>query len=226
METAKGKTREETINRLADRIDKFEKYTQPHSRLMAELAGHLARRFGLSSPDIDAITEAAMLHDIGLYAMSPAYHALPRPLSFEARLDLWRHPVIGEQQMAKRDSTRHAQLLVRWHHEWWNGSGYPDMLAFEDIPLGARILRAVELCAALLSDRPYRDAQNEQQVVAALSSSAGIECDPYIVKALLALLDELLADIHRQEAAVSSSGNSPAVDIGREVVVTRAVTGN
>ncbi len=210
METAKGKTREETINRLADRIDSFEKYTQPHSRLMAELAGCLARRFGLATPDVDAITEAAMLHDIGLYSMSPAYHALPRPLSFEARLDLWRHPVIGEQQMAKRDARRHAQLLVRWHHEWWNGSGYPDMLAFEDIPIGARIVHAVELCAALLSDRPYRAAQNEQQTVEALTSSAGIECDPYVVKALLALLDELLAGIHRSEAAVIA--DSPPVE--------------
>lgn len=201
METAKGKTREETINRLADRIDNFEKYTRPHSRLMAELAKLLARRFGLATPDIDAIAEAAMLHDIGLYTMAPGYYTLPQPLSFEARLDLWRHPVIGEQQMAKRDSTRHAQLLVRWHHEWWNGSGYPDMLAFEDIPVGARILRAVELCAALLSDRPYRAAQNEQQVVEALTSSAGMECDPYVVKALLSLLDELLIGIQRSEAA-------------------------
>ena len=209
METAKGKTREETINRLADRIDTFEKYTQPHSRLMAELATHLARRFGLATSDIDAIAEAAMLHDIGLYAMSPAYHPLPRPLSFEARLDLWRHPVIGEQQMAKREAMRHAQLLVRWHHEWWNGSGYPDMLAFEDIPVGARILRAVELFAALLSDRPYRAAQNEQQAVEALKSSAGVECDPYVVKALLSLLDELLAGIHRTETA---DADSPPVE--------------
>jgi hypothetical protein len=199
VETAKGKTREETINRLADRIDSFEKYTQPHSRLMAELAGHLARRFGLATSDCDAITEAAMLHDIGLYTMSPAYCALPRPLSFEARLDLWRHPVIGEQQMAKRDAKRHSQLLVRWHHEWWNGSGYPDMLAFEDIPIGARILRAVELCAALLSDRPYREALSEEQALEALGSSAGIECDPHVVKCLLALLNELQAVNHHSE---------------------------
>jgi hypothetical protein len=197
VETAKGKTREDAINRLADRIDSFEKYTQPHSRLMAQLAGHLARRFGLSASDIDAITEAAMLHDIGLYAMSPAYHAQPRPLSFEARLDLWRHPVIGEQQMAKRDSLRHAQLLVRWHHEWWNGSGYPDMLSFEDIPIGARILRAVELYSAMLCDRPYRAALDDQQALEALTSSAGTECDPYVVSALLSLLTELCADIQQ-----------------------------
>jgi hypothetical protein len=200
VETAKGKTREEIINRLADRIDSFEKYNQPHSRLMAALASHLARRFGLATADTDAIVEAAMLHDIGLYAMSPSYHSLPRPLAFEARLDLWRHPVIGEQQMAKRDAMRHAQLLVRWHHEWWNGSGYPDMLAFEDIPIGARILRAVEIYSALLCDRPYRSALSEQQAIEALTSSAGVECDPYVVKALLALLDELHAAIEQSEA--------------------------
>jgi ribosomal protein L12E/L44/L45/RPP1/RPP2 len=199
VETAKGKTREEIINRLADRIDSFEKYNQPHSRLMAALASHLARRFGLATADTDAIVEAAMLHDIGLYAMSPSYHSLARPLAFETRLDLWRHPVIGEQQMAKRDAMRHAQLLVRWHHEWWNGSGYPDMLAFEDIPIGARILRAVELYSALVCDRPYRSALSEQQALEALTSSAGVECDPYVVKALLALLDELHAAIEQPE---------------------------
>ena len=217
METAKGKTREETINRLADRIDHFEKYTQPHSRLIAELATNLARRFGLLPADIEAITEAAMLHDIGLYAMAPAYHAQPRPLSFESRLDLWRHSVIGEQQMAKRDSMRSAQLLVRWHHEWWNGSGYPDMLAFEDIPIGARILRAVELSAAVLGDRPYRSAQNEQQTIETLTASAGIECDPYVVKALLSLLDELLSEIHRSEAALASNAESAPVTSGERV---------
>jgi len=204
LETAKGKTREETINRLADRIDTFEKYTQPHSRLMTALATSLARRFGLAPSDVEAIAEAAMLHDIGLYAMSPAYHSLARPLGFEARLDLWRHPVIGEQQMSKRDAGRHAQLLVRWHHEWWNGSGYPDMLAFEDIPIGARILRAVELYSALLGDRPYRNALTESDALEALTSSGGIECDPYVVKALLALLDEVAESTNEQFIAQST----------------------
>lgn len=191
METARGKTREDIVNRLADKIDSFERYTQPHSRIIAELATRLARRLGLAHSDVDAIAEAAMLHDIGLYAMSPSYYLQSGPLTLEARMDLWRHPVIGEQQMAKREAMRHAQLLVRWHHEWWDGSGYPDMLAREDIPIGARILRAVELYCALVSDRPYRGAFDHEHAVEALASSAGIECDPYITKALLALLAEL-----------------------------------
>jgi HD domain-containing protein len=201
VETAIGKTREETNNKLADKIDSFERYSQPHSRLMGELAAVLATRLGLGDHDVDAIAEAAMLHDIGLLAMAPAYHSSAGPLSFEQRLDLWRHSVVGEQQMAKRESGRYAQLMVRWHHEWWNGSGYPDGLAFEDIPIGARILRAVELICSLLVERPYRPAFTEHDAVEVLKSSAGVECDPYVVKALLSVLDELIEEEPRIEQA-------------------------
>ena len=197
METAKGKAREEAITRLADRIDNFKHYSRPHSRLMADLATHLARRLGLTQFDIHAIAEAAFLHDIGLHAMTPAYQAAPGPLSFEERMDLWRHPIIGEQQMAKRDAMRHAQLLVRWHHEWWNGTGYPDQLSFEDIPIGARLLRAVELYSALIADRPYRAALSHEQAIDTLKASAGVECDPYVVKALVALIEDMRA--HRAQ---------------------------
>lgn len=199
METAKGKTREEAITRLADRIDNFKHYSSPHSRLMADLATHLARRLGLAQPDIHAIAEAAFLHDIGLHAMLPTYQAAPGPLSFEERMDLWRHPIIGEQQMAKRDAMRHAQLLVRWHHEWWNGTGYPDQLSFEDIPIGARILRAVELYSALIADRPYRAALSHEQAIDTLKASAGVECDPYVIKALVALIEDMHAQIEQDE---------------------------
>jgi HD-GYP domain-containing protein (c-di-GMP phosphodiesterase class II) len=199
----KGKTREEVINSLAERIDKFEKYSTPHSQAMADMAMHMARRLGLSQADANVIAEAARLHDIGLLALSPAYHAAPTAPRFEERLDLWRHSIIGEQEMAKREASRYAQLLVRWHHEWWNGSGYPDMLSFEDIPIGARILRAVELYNALLSDRPYRAAFDKSEALEVLKSSAGIECDPYIVQALLALLEEMQAN-EAQETTVFS----------------------
>jgi hypothetical protein len=210
VERGRDKSGQELIGKLAERIDSFEKYSRPHSRLMVRLATQLARSFGLAQSDINAIAEAALLHDIGLYAMAPAYHLAARPLSLEERIDLWRHPIIGEQQMAKRDAPRHAQLLVRWHHEWWNGCGYPDMLAFEDIPIGARILRAVELYSALISDRPYRPAFSQQAAREALRASAGIECDPYVVKALLALLDEA-----GQESL--SSENAPSANFGLDV---------
>jgi hypothetical protein len=207
VETAKGQTREEMVTGLTQRIDGFEKYADPHSQLMAALAVGLARRLGLVQADIAAIREAALLHDVGLFAMSPAYHSSPGPLTFENRMDLWRHPVIGEQQMAKLDATRYAQLLVRWHHERWNGSGYPDSLAFEDIPIGARILCSVELYSALISDRPYRTRLPGDEVLTRLRASAGVEGDPYVVKALLSLLEDLRepqAPLNEQSAVAPS----------------------
>jgi len=189
--TASSAPREEIVTRLAQHIDSFEKYSRPHSMLMADLASRLALRLGLAAGDITAIAEAALLHDIGLYQMSPVYLSKAGPLTVEEQMDLWRHPIIGEQEMAKRGASRHAQLLVRWHHEWWNGAGYPDMLSFEDIPIGARIIRAVELFSALRSDRPYRLALPEKSAREVIRSSAGMECDPYVIAALIPLLDEL-----------------------------------
>jgi hypothetical protein len=189
VETARGKSREEIITKVAARIDAFERYRQPHSALMADLACQLAKLFRLSGADTLALEDAALLHDIGLYGISPAYLTSLGPLSSTERMDLWRHPVVGEQQMARRNASRHSQLLVRWHHEWWNGSGYPDALSFEDIPVGARILRAVELYSALISDRPHRDAYNQERAFEMLRASAGIECDPYVVKALLTIVE-------------------------------------
>ncbi|HJQ23317.1 MAG TPA: HD domain-containing phosphohydrolase [Blastocatellia bacterium] len=214
METAKGKAQEEN---LSNRIDSFEKYTYPHARLLAELATRLARRFGLTPQDTHAVSEAALLHDVGLLAMTPAYHARPGLLNYEERMDLWRHAVIGEQQMAKREATRHAQLLVRWHHEWWCGLGYPDMLAFEDIPIGARLLRAVELYCALIGDRPYRAAMSAEQALETLKAAAGIECDPYVVKALVALLEDLRAQATAPPALTADpAAVSPPLDSSAE----------
>lgn len=207
METVKGKTSEESFGRLSERIDAFEKYSRPHSRFMQDLAIRLARRMGLNEQDERAIGQAALLHDIGMYAMAPAYNSSPGPLTVTEKMDLWRHPIIGEQQLAKREASRHAQLLVRWHHEWWNGTGYPDTLAFEDIPIGARILRAVDLYSSLVSDRPYRAALSDYEAALVLKASAGIECDPYVVKALVALLHEEAVDETNTSEAIEPTNN-------------------
>src|SRR5215475_3890255 len=108
VKTAAGRPAEEIITKLAQHIDYFNKYSHPHSMHMAELAATLAARLGLLQLDIDSIVEAALLHDIGLYEMAPAYLSSPVPLSQEQRMDLWRHSIIGEQAMARRGASRHS----------------------------------------------------------------------------------------------------------------------
>jgi hypothetical protein len=205
LKTAAGRPAEEIITKLAQHIDYFNKYSTPHSIQMAQIAATLSTRLGLLRLDIEAIVEAALLHDIGLYEMAPAYLSNPGPLSAEQRMDLWRHSIIGEQAMAKRGASRHSQLLVRWHHEQWNGAGYPDMLSFEEIPIGARVLHAVETYCALLANRPYRSALEPDRALELLRASAGVGCDPFVIRELLALLKDTGSQTAEARSAIAAS---------------------
>jgi len=109
------------------------------------------------------------------------------PLTNEDRNDLARHPVIGEREASRVGADRAAQLLVRWHHEWWNGQGYPDALRREEIPLAARILRVADSYAALTDTRPFRPALAVEQARKEMSNRAGIEFDPAVVQTFLSL---------------------------------------
>jgi HD-GYP domain-containing protein (c-di-GMP phosphodiesterase class II) len=172
---------------LASEIDTFCAYTPGHGRRVAALAGDLARAFNLASQDLFFLDQAALVRDIGERQMGREYITAARILTANERFDLQRHPVIGEQEAAKVGLPRGVQLIVRWHHEWWNGSGYPDRIEGEQIPLTARILRIADTFAALLSPRPYRPAMSEDEARSFLTEWAGIEFDPDVARALLYL---------------------------------------
>jgi len=127
------------------------------------------------------------LHDLGEVAMERDYIQATGVLSTEERLDLARHPVIGEREASRVGADRAAQLLVRWYHEWWNGAGYPDALRREEIPLAARILRVADSYAALTDARPFRAALTVEAARRELNDRAGIEFDPSVVNVFLKL---------------------------------------
>src|ERR1043165_4473708 len=172
---------------LAKTVDKFERYENPHAQRMAVIADELAHEFHLARHDRGSLYAAALLHDLGEVAMERDYIQASGPLSAEERLDLSRHPVIGEREASRVGADRAAQLLVRWHHEWWNGAGYPDALRREEIPLAARILRLADSYAALTDARPFRPALTEEAAKRELIDRAGIEFDPSVVRVFLSL---------------------------------------
>lgn len=190
----------DSLLKLAHTIDLFEQYTRPHASQLARFAEALALRIGLFGTDLNSLKIAALMHDIGEMIMDSPVLRTRGQVDFRARIDLWRHPIIGEQQLAKRELPKQAQLLVRWHHEWWNGSGYPDMLAAEAIPIGARILRLVDTYDALTAHRPYRQAFSEQEAQKIIARSAGIEFDPTLVKVFLEMLSEMAASSSVKES--------------------------
>ncbi len=185
--SAKEASTDEQILKIAGAIDKFEAYPNIHAAHIAAIANALARQFNFASHDLFSLRQAALLHDIGEMTMNRDYIQANRPLGADERVDVQRHTVIGEQEAAKRGLNRAVQLLVRWHHEWWNGAGYPDALEREQIPFAARILRVADAYVSLIDSRPYRAPLSATQASRHLTEWAGIEFDPKVVKAFLSL---------------------------------------
>jgi HD-GYP domain-containing protein (c-di-GMP phosphodiesterase class II) len=201
----------DVFTRLAASADELELYAHPHAARVAALADAVAKLFNLGRADRASLRIAALAHALGLAAMKREYVGRAGALNEDERLDLARHPVIGEQEAARAGADRAAQLVVRWSHEWWNGCGYPDALRREQIPLAARILRVADSYCALTDDRPFRRAGTEEEARRHLAQWAGIEFDPQVVRTFLTLhgLPELRSFARRDENADASESPTP-----------------
>ena len=187
MSATNEKEHIDAFTQLASATDEFERYRSQHAVRIAKIADEIAQRFLLAGRDRKSLGAAALLHDLGEAAMERDYIARAGELSDEERVDLARHPVIGEQEAARVGADRATNLLVRWHHEWWNGSGYPDGLRGEEIPLAGRILRLADSYASLTATRPFRPAFTESIARQKIIERAGIEFDPRVVHTFLQL---------------------------------------
>ena len=209
--SAKEAEFDERILKIARATDAFEAYRNAHASRIAHLSDALAQQFNLASHDRYSLRQAALAHDIGEVLMNREYIKSNRLLRSDERIDMQRHTVIGEQETAKKGLSRAVQLLVRWHHEWWNGAGYPDALERGQIPLAARILRVSDTFCAMTGERPYRAAMSETEAKRYLTEWAGIEFDPKIVKAFLTLeiAEEFEARSETVEAQQAEDSPSP-----------------
>ncbi|MER3430012.1 MAG: hypothetical protein C4325_03005 [Blastocatellia bacterium] len=178
---------DEQLLELSSRIDEFEQYTYAHGLRIAEISEHIAVSIGLNEFDRNLLRTAALLHDIGEMAMNRPYIAEDRRLNEIEMLDMRRHPIVGEYEAAKLGLGRGVQLLIRWHHEWWNGDGYPDRLSGDKIPIASRILRLADCFASMTDQRPGRRAHSASEAAQYLVDSAAIEFDPAIVRCFLDL---------------------------------------
>src|ERR1700741_368993 len=141
---------------LANALEAKDEYTRGHSERVAELAQRLARAAGLGSPEAKTIAEAGLLHDLGKIGVPEHILRKQGPLTDEEWTVMRRHPLTGAQIVAPLEFFADAALIVRHHHERHDGSGYPDGLKGDDIPVGARIVAIADVYDALTSERPYR----------------------------------------------------------------------
>lgn len=212
MQTVQETKFDERLLNTAALIDDFEGYTHAHALRIAVIADETAKKFNLSSHDRHTLRQAALVHDIGEMVMNRDYIRAHRVLREDERIDMQRHTVIGEQESARRGLSRAVQLLVRWHHEWWNGAGYPDALERGQIPLAARILRVCDTYAAMTDSRPYSVPISEAEAKRYLTEWAGIEFDPMVVKIFLSVegIEELKS--YFQTSAMTNPIEEPAQD--------------
>ena len=153
-----------------------------HLRDVAALASATAEAFSLPAEDVEQILQAAELHDVGKVAIPDAILEKAAPLDDSEWAFIRRHTLIGERIISAAPDLRQVATLVRSTHENFDGSGYPNALAGEDIPLGSRIIAVCDAFDAMTTDRPYRKAMDEETAIAELQRCAGSQFDPAVVE--------------------------------------------
>jgi putative nucleotidyltransferase with HDIG domain len=179
---------EQTIGALANAVDARDRYTRGHSNRVSHITEAMCRVMQLPENEIEKIKWAGLLHDVGKIGIRDNILLKPGPLSRDERILMNQHPTIGAEIVAPARSLAPEAPLIRSHHEWVNGSGYPEGLEYADIPLGARIMTIADAYEAMTSSRPYRlTALTHEQAVAELEKFSGLQFDPEIVPVLLGL---------------------------------------
>jgi HD-GYP domain-containing protein (c-di-GMP phosphodiesterase class II) len=197
---------------LVDIIELRDPYTAGHSRRVAATARALSLELGLTAEEADIIESAGHVHDIGKVAIDPAVLTKPGKLTDDEWVEMRRHPVFGAVVISEFAAYQDGSPLVRWHHEAWDGGGYPDGKRGEEIPLGARILAVADTFDALTSDRPYRDGMPLDRARSILDDGAASQWDPAVVEALLNLLERSpeVIPVFRRDTSSTATTSSPA----------------
>lgn len=193
----------QTVRALASAIDARDPSTKRHSEHVSGIAVEIGQEMGVSEADLEILEWGGLFHDIGKIGISDAVLLKPGRLDRQERIEMNRHPVKGAEILANADRLRAVVPLVRFHHEWYNGSGYPDRLIGEEIPLLARILAVADAFEAMTAVRPYQPRPKSlEQAIDELRKCAGTQFDPRVVDAFVRTrtargLGEIAADPSR-----------------------------
>ena len=181
------RTNRELLELMVAAIEARDPYTSGHSRRVAANARIIGRAIGLKSRDVERISVAALLHDVGkIHDVFGPILSKPGRLTPEENAIMKTHPVKSEELASTVSELRDVLPMIRHHHENWDGSGYPDGLAGERIPLGSRLIMFADTIDAMTTDRPYRAALGEAAVRSELQRFRGSQFDPIVYDRLLA----------------------------------------
>ena len=180
MQTAQlqRQTHLESIQALAQAVEAKDPYTRRHGEQVAYYAGQLARQVGMTAEELGSLHVATLLHDVGKIGVPDHILTKPGALTDEEFSYIRKHPLLGSRILENISVFTQEAGLVRHHHENWDGSGYPDGLAGEDIPQGARIINIADSIDAMLMKRVYKDAYGVEKMLSELQRGKGRQFDP------------------------------------------------
>jgi diguanylate cyclase (GGDEF)-like protein/putative nucleotidyltransferase with HDIG domain len=181
----------DVIGALASALTERDRYTGDHSHDVVEMAGSVAERLGLSAEEVHHVRAAALLHDIGKVAIPDHILNKPGKLDDEEWKLMRQHPEIGERILRAIPGLGSIARIVRHEHESFDGGGYPDKLAGDQIPIGSRIILACDAYHAMITDRPYRKGMSHREAVDELARCAGKQFDPDVTGILIGYLHGL-----------------------------------
>jgi PAS domain S-box-containing protein/putative nucleotidyltransferase with HDIG domain len=177
-----------TIEGWAHALEIRDKETAGHSRRVITLTEEVAKRFGYKAADLEHVLRGVILHDIGKMGIPDDILHKPGPLTGDEWVIMRQHPVFAYEMLKDIGYLQSSLNIPHYHHERWNGSGYPEGLKGKEIPLEARIFAVVDAWDALTSDRPYRDAWSVEKTKQYILDQAGKEFDPEVVKVLFEVM--------------------------------------
>jgi putative nucleotidyltransferase with HDIG domain len=184
-----------TVRALSNAVEARDAYTGKHAERVTRFAIEVARELGLPAPDSPEVEFGFLLHDVGKLAIPDSILFKPGPLTTEERALMSRHTIVGAEIMRDIEFLAEASQVVRSHHERWDGDGYPDGLAGEQIPLNARVFAVADVFDALTTNRPYRVALSFEQARAMIEAQSGRHFDPQVVAAFRRIDDDVLQQI-------------------------------
>lgn len=173
---------------MAKVIEAKDPYTRFHSEKVSSLSSAVAREMGFADDEVRRIGVAGILHDLGKMGIRESILKKAGPLDPEERAIVQRHPVIASMILEPIEQLQGALGYIKHHHEHYDGSGYPEGLKSEEIPLGARIIHATEACDSMLSRRTYSAPKTIEEAVAELRRCSGTQFDPQVIEALITVL--------------------------------------
>lgn len=178
------------VTALSGAIDAKDTYTNGHSTRVADYSREIARRLGLSEKEQDDIYMMGLLHDVGKIGVPDAIINKPAKLTDEEYSIIKQHPTMGAEILTNITEFPKLSTGARWHHERYDGKGYPDGIAGEEIPLEARIIAIADAYDAMSSRRSYRDVLPQLQIYSEVQKGKGTQFDPAFAEIMLSMIDE------------------------------------